>query len=119
MYIYSRESVHAEPNKKAKLPRPSSLERDELGRRGGTDTGAAVAHGLVRDRELAQVVAYHVGLHLHGGEDLAVVHANDGADHLRHDQHIAQMRLHDVGLVVRAAILLRLAQLLQQSIALP
>ncbi len=38
------------------------LERDEAGRVGGTDTGAAVLHRLVRDRELAKVVANHLGL---------------------------------------------------------
>ena len=94
------------------------LERDELGRRGRTDTGAAVPHGLVRDRELAEVVADHVGLDLDGGEDLAVVHADDRPDHLRHDEHVAQVRLDDVGLIVRTAFLLFLAQLFEQRCAL-
>lgn len=40
-----------------------SLEGDELGSVGRTDTGAAVLDGVVGDGELAEVVANHVGLH--------------------------------------------------------
>lgn len=39
---------------------------DETGRVGGTDTGATVADGLVRDRELAEVESNHLGLDLDG-----------------------------------------------------
>ena len=88
------------------------LERHELGRRCRTDTGAAVTHRLVRDGELGKVHAHHVSLDLDRGEELAVVHTNDRADHLGHDQHVAQVCLHRVRLVVRAAVLLGLAQLL-------
>jgi len=108
--------VHAVPGYAIRAA--NLLERDELRRRGGTNTGATVTHGLVRDRELAQVVANHVGLDLNRGEDLAVVHADDRADHLRHNEHVAQVRLDDVRLVVRAAVLLGLAQLLEQRHAL-
>merc|ERR1712070_792198 len=42
------------------------LERHKLGRRGGTNTGPTVPHGLVRNAELGEVVADHVGLDLNG-----------------------------------------------------
>ena len=40
----------------------SLLERDESGGVGGADAGPTVLHGLVRDAELAEVVANHLGL---------------------------------------------------------
>jgi len=87
------------------------LERDELGRRGGTNTRATVAHRLVGDRELAKVVSDHVSLDLNGGEDLAVVYADNAANHLRDDNHVTKVGLDDFGLVVRATLLLGLEQL--------
>jgi len=74
-----------------------------------------VSDRLVGDRELAQVVTQHLGLDFDGGERLAVVDANDAANHLGHDNGVAQMRLHDLGLaVVDGGLLFRLAQLLEQ-----
>ena len=57
----------------------------------------------------------HLGLDLHLGEDLAVVHSNDGAGHLGDNNHVPQVGLHDVGLLVRGALLLLLAELLDES----
>lgn len=57
-------------------------------------------HGLVRDRELAQVVAHHVGLHLDLVEGLAVVDADHRADHLRDDDGVAEVGADGVGLLV-------------------
>merc|ERR1712194_257732 len=94
--------------------RSNLLERDELGRRGSTDTGPTVTDRLVRDAELGQIVAHHVGLDLNRGEDLAVVHAHHAANHLRDDDHVTQVRLDRVRLVVRAALLLGLAKLLHK-----
>ena len=87
---------------------------DEPLEAGGTDTGPTVPHRLVGDAELPEVVAHHVGLDLNRGEDLAVVHANDAADHLRPDDHVAQVRLNDVRLVIRAAVFLGLIVSLQE-----
>lgn len=55
-------------------------------------------------------MANHLGLDLHVVEGLAVVHANDAADHLRHDDHVAQMGAHSVGLLALVRRLLGLAQ---------
>eukprot|EP00967_Tisochrysis_lutea_P027869 scaffold32377_cov34-Tisochrysis_lutea.AAC.6 len=90
------------------------LERNELGRGGSTNTGPSVAHRLIRHGELAKVHADHVSLDLNRGEHLALVDTNDGPNHLGDDDHVAQMRLHNVRLVVRAAVLLRLDKLLLQ-----
>ena len=52
----------------------------------------------------------HLGLNLHLGEDLAVVHIHDGAGgNLRDNNHVPQVSLHDVGLLIRGALLLLLA----------
>lgn len=77
----SGDSVQEKPVRdmggRAKGAISSILEGDELGGRGGTNTGATVTHGLVGNGELAEVVAHHVGLHLNRGEDLALVHTHD------------------------------------------
>ena len=57
----------------------------------------------------------HLGLDLHLGEDLAVVHADDGAGHLGDHDHVPQVSLDDVGLLVGRALLLLLAELLDES----
>ena len=43
----------------------------------------------------------HLGLNLHLGEDLAIVHTHDGAGHLGDHDHVPQVSLHDVGLFIR------------------
>lgn len=78
--------------------------------------GLAVRNRLVRDRELAEVVAKHLGLDLDGSERLAVVHTNNRANHLGNDDHIAQVRLDNLrlGTVNASDGLLGDAQLLKQ-----
>ena len=67
------------------------------------------------DRELAKVVANHLRLDLHLVELLAGVDADDAADHLGHDNHVAEVRLDEVGLLVGLGLLLGLAELLDQA----
>jgi len=69
----------------------------------GTNTGATVTNGLVGHGELANVVVDHLGLDLDLVEDLAVVNANDGADHLGDDDDIAQVGLDTGGLLADLA----------------
>ena len=103
--------------------------------------------GLVRARELSEVVADHLRLDLHRVEHLnvhtqqevrgqpirpsplphatpkqrerethlAVVDADDGADHLGDDDHVAQVGLDDGGLLVWRGLLLGLAELLDEA----
>ena len=75
--------------------------------------------GLVRDGELSKVVASHLRLNLNGVEELAVVNTNDRANHLGDDDHVAEMRLHDCRLLVRGRLLLRLAELLDETHRIP
>ena len=46
---------------------------------------------------------------------LAVVDADDGADHLGDDDHVAEVGLHDRRLFVGERLLLRLAELLDET----
>lgn len=48
-------------------------------------------------------------------EVLAIVNANDGAGHLGHDDHVPQMGLHNLGLLIWWSLLLGLAKFLDQS----
>jgi len=77
------------------------LERDEPRRRRRPNTRLTVLDGLVRDRKLAQVVAHHVRLHLDLVERLAVVDTNDGSDHFRDDDGVAEVGADCVGLLAR------------------
>merc|ERR1719500_774558 len=73
------------------------LEGDESGAVGGSNTGPTVLHGLVGDGELAQVVSSHLG-------------DND---------HVSEVSLDHVGLLVGGSLLLLLPQLLDQGHRLP
>ena len=59
-------------------------------------------------------MANHFWLDFHLIELLARVDADNAADHLGHNDHVAQMCLDQVGLLVRLRFLLGLAQLLDE-----
>ncbi|KAI3484861.1 hypothetical protein L1887_51915 [Cichorium endivia] len=82
---------------------------------GGTLTLGAVAGGDVGHGELAEVVADHLGLDLGVDEEATGVDADDGADHLGHDDHVTQVRLDHGGLLVGLALGLGLAQTLDEA----
>ena len=93
----------------------SLLQRNEARRVGGTNTGATVLDGLVGDGELAEVVSNHFGLDFNLVEGLAVVDTNVGTDHLRDDDHVTEVGLDDLGLLLRTAGLLGLADALDEG----
>ena len=70
---------------------------------------------LVRDRELGQIMSHHLRLDLHLIKFLARVDTNDTANHLWHDDHVSQVCLDQVVLLVRLGVLLRFAQFLDQA----
>lgn len=70
---------------------------------------------LLGDGEFSEVVAHHLGLDFDLVELLAGVDANDGANHLGDDNHVAQVGLDEIGLLVGLGLLLGLAQLLDQA----
>lgn len=82
---------------------------------GRSVTGSTVSDGGVRDRELTQVVANHLGLDLNSVENLAVVHTDDGADHFGDNNHVSQVSLDDSGLLVLLSGQLSSSQLLDQT----
>eukprot|EP00177_Eucheuma_denticulatum_P002824 GFKZ01005064.1.p1 GENE.GFKZ01005064.1~~GFKZ01005064.1.p1 ORF type:complete len:207 (+),score=6.31 GFKZ01005064.1:560-1180(+) len=55
---------------------------------GGTNTRPSMADKLVGTTVLAKISADHFRFDLHRIENLAVIHTNDRADHLRHDDHL-------------------------------
>ena len=59
-------------------------------------------------------MADHLRLDFHLVEFLARVDADHAANHLGHDDHVAQMRLYQVGLLVRLGFLLGFPQLLDK-----
>lgn len=73
---------------------------------------------LVGHGELAKVVADHVRLDLDGVELLAVVDANDAADHLGEDDHVAKVCLDGRGLLVGLRQPLGLSQALEEVLVL-
>ena len=60
-------------------------------------------------------MADHLGLDLDLVELLAGVDTNDGADHLWDDDHVTEVCLDEVWLLVWLGLLLRLAELLDQT----
>jgi len=90
------------------------LEGNEAGGVGGPDARSAVLDRLVRDAELSQVVTDHLRLNFDLIEGLAVVDADNAADHLWHDDHVPQMRLDAGGLLECRRFLLGLAQALHE-----
>ena len=70
---------------------------------------------VLRDREFTEVVANHLGLDLNLVELLTGVDTNDGADHLGDNDHVTEVSLDEVGLLVRLGLLLGLAELLDQA----
>ena len=94
------------------------LERDKPRGSGRSDSWPAVSGWLVSDGELAQVVSDHLRLDLDLVEALAVVDANDGADHLRDDDHVPQVGPDGLWLLSGGGLLLGLVELLDQSVSL-
>ena len=82
----------------------SLLQRNELRRVSSTNTRTVVLHRLVRQRELAQVVADHLSLDFNVVEVAAVVHTHHGADHLGNHDHVAEVSLHRVRTLVLGSL---------------
>ena len=80
------------------------LQRNELRRVSSTNTRAVVLHRLVRQRELAQVVADHLSLDFNVVEVAPVVHAHHGTDHLGNHDHVAEVSLHGIRTLVLGSL---------------
>lgn len=60
-------------------------------------------------------MANHFGLNFDLVEGLSGVDTDDGADHLGDNDHVTEVGLDEVGLLVGASLLLGLAQLLDET----
>ena len=80
------------------------LQRNEFRGVSSTNTRAVVLHRLVRQRELAQVVADHLSLDFNVVEVAAVVHAHHRTDHLGNHDHVAEVSLHRVRTLVLGSL---------------
>lgn len=69
----------------------------------------------LRDGKLSQIMSHHLRLDLNLIELFARVHADHAANHLRHDDHVSEMCLDRVRLLVGLRLLLGFAQLLDQT----
>jgi hypothetical protein len=70
---------------------------------------------ILRDRKFSQVVSNHLRLNLNLVELLSRVDTNDATNHLRDNNHVSEMGLDEIGLLVGLGFLLRLSQLLDQT----
>lgn len=70
---------------------------------------------VLRDGEFSKVVANHLGLDFDLVELLARVNTDDGADHLGDNDHVTEVSLDEVRLLVRLGLLLGLAELLDEA----
>ena len=87
------------------MPWDPSLEWDKPGGVGSTDTGPSVLDGLVADGKLSKVVPNHLRLDLNLVECLAIVDTNDASNHLRDNDHVAEMGPHWLWLLTGRSIL--------------
>lgn len=70
---------------------------------------------VLRDGEFGKVVANHLGLDLDLVELLSRVNTNDGTDHLGDDNHVTEVSLDEVRLLVGLGLLLGLTELLDEA----
>jgi hypothetical protein len=69
----------------------------------------------VRDGEFSEVVSNHLRLKIYLVEFLSRVDTDDGADHFWDDNHVAEVSLDNVWLLIWLGLLLCLSQLLDQT----
>lgn len=70
----------------------------------------------IRDRKLPKIMPYHLRLNLNLLKLLPLINPHDTANHLRHHNHISQMRLDQIRLLIRLRILLSFAEFLDQTV---
>jgi hypothetical protein len=77
----------------------NSFQRNKPRGMGGIDTGPRVLGRLVRDGELCKIVVNHIRIDLNLVEGLAIADTNNASNHLRDNDHVAEMGLHGLWLL--------------------
>jgi len=95
------------------------LQRNESGGVCGANTWTTVSHGLVRDGEFGKIMTRHFWLDFNGVEDLAVIDADNASDHLRYDNHVAEMGFDYCGFLIRECLLLCFAEFFDETHGFP
>jgi hypothetical protein len=70
---------------------------------------------ILRDREFSQIMSNHLRLNLNLVEFLSRVDTNDATNHLRDNDHVSEVSLDKVWLLIGLSLLLCLSQLLDQT----
>ena len=81
----------------------------------GSNPRSTMLDRLIADTKLAQIMPHHLGFDLNLIELLARINPNHTADHLRHHDHVAQMRLDQVGFLVRFGFLFGFSEFFDQA----
>jgi hypothetical protein len=92
-----------------------SLQRNEPRRVSGTNTRPTVLHWLVREGKLCKVVANHLRFDLNLVEGFTVVDTDDASNHLRHNNHVAEVGPHWLRLLTSRSILFLFTQMSQEK----
>jgi len=72
-------------------------------------------HRLIANTKLPQIEPHHLRLDLHLIELLPAIDANDTANHLRHDDHVPEVGLHEIRFLVGFGFLLGFAEFLDEA----
>ena len=73
------------------LPRMVSFKRNEPGRVSSTNTRSTMLDRFIWNWELCQVMTNHLRFDFNLVESLAIVHSNNATNHLRYNDHIAEV----------------------------
>lgn len=103
------------PGARSPLTPINLLQRNEPRTVRGPDPRPAVLDRLIGNTELPQIMPDHLRLDFHLVEFLARINANYAANHLRNDNHVAQMGFDQVGLLVGLGFLFGFAQFFDQA----
>ena len=70
---------------------------------------------ILRNTEFPQIESHHLGLNFHLIELFPAVDTNHTSNHLRYDDHVSEMGLDEIGLLIRFSFLLRFSKFLDQA----
>lgn len=101
-------------------PRPPTqrtplLQRNKPTRMRRPNPRPPMLNRLITNRKLAQIKPHHLRLNLHLIELLARINPNHAPNHLGNDNHVAEVRLDEVGFLVGFGVLFSLAEFFDEA----